>query len=93
MNFLFLAIVLLDGLVVGAVLSFICERLFGNSPLARLIKLLVSVIGGIAYGLWGLYTLGDTEISLLGGAIIILAPVALLVIILIIRYMYKNDGE
>lgn len=94
MKILFLLVVILDGMVVGGILALLCQAIFGNKPLARLLKLLTSILGGGAYSLWVLYTgLLDESISMLAGAIIWFAPIVLLIILAILAYMFKDEIE
>ena len=92
MDALFLVIFILDGLVIGYLLALLCQGIFGNKPFARLLKLLISIIGGGAYALWALYTgYEDSEISMIWGCIIIFAPIILLAMLWVVYYMFKDE--
>ena len=93
----FLLVCILDGLVIGWFLASVCEGIFGDKPFARLLRLIVSVGGGIAYAVWAIITCDSSEISLLGGAIIIFAPAALFLLLILVlwikNYMFDQDNK
>lgn len=88
---LFGLISILDGLIVGKFLFFLCRELLGDNPSARLIRILLSVGGGIGYSL--IYMASPifhySQITP-GMTFLVLVPFALQVIVWIINYMYKK---
>ncbi len=92
-EFIFLVIAIIDGMFVGFSLKYLCELILGNKPIARLLKLLVSVGAGIGYFLWVICTYESTEVSMVGGLFIIFTPIALFLILAIIAYMFKKEDK
>ena len=92
MNLLFLAIYVIDGLVVGGLLSVICEGVLGNKPAARLLKLVVSVAGGVAYSIWGITVANSDKGTMAGFLILTFAPIALILILWVLNYMFNNSN-
>ncbi|MBR3995130.1 MAG: hypothetical protein IKI97_07605 [Clostridia bacterium] len=93
MKALFLVISILDGYFVGAFGAFLCKLIFGNSPLARLLRLVISVGGGICYCLWVLCTGASDEGTMTGFLILTFAPIAIVLILAIIGYMFDDNNE
>ncbi len=90
----FLFIVIVDCIVVGMFVSGICVRLFGDTPGARLIRLLFTIGSAIGYGHMCLnFLFGETEAG--DGTIIfaVFTPVALVLILKVIDYMYSGNSE
>ncbi len=81
---------IISGIIVGMILAAICESLFGDNPMARLLKLIISVVGGIAY-VFLMLAIDDYTIIVADwlGIVVFIAPVAIFVILWILRYMYK----
>ena len=91
MDLLFLILFIFDGMIVGKAISLICIRFFGDKPFARLFRLLLSIIGGVLYSLFCfLNGYGESDINMALFLVIILAPVAVLLILWIIYYMFDN---
>ena len=92
MELLFLLVIITDGMVIGAIISALCERLLGNSPLARLCRLLLCITGGILYAYMCIsLAYGETELSMGMFLFVVLAPVALLLLMLVVKYMFKDS--
>lgn len=49
MDLIFLAITFFDGIIVAMFIAALAMRLFGDSPIARLLRLVLSIGGGIGY--------------------------------------------
>jgi hypothetical protein len=77
---------------IGLLLWGFCQWLFGEKPLARLLRLLVTIGGAGGYFLLFWYVMGSTEISFFWGLLVAFAPAAFLVILLILYYMFKSDS-
>ena len=90
----FLLIVIFDGVIIGNIIKLISIHLFGDTPSARLIRLILSVCGGIGYVYWCFNLLfGETDMSDGLALFIVFAPVTLLIILKIIDYMYSGSDE
>ena len=49
MDLIFLAIAIFDGIIVAMFIAALAMRLFGDSPIARLLRLILSIGSGIGY--------------------------------------------
>ena len=91
MDLLFLVLSIFDGMVVGAIAFLLIKFLLGDKPFARLIKLLLGVASGVAYAaLCFNIVFGETDVILGSGLFWLLAPVAVVAILWVISYMYKD---
>ena len=91
-DFLFLAAVIFDGLIVGFFLAILCKLIFGDNPLGRLLKLIISVGAGIGYSIWVLAVGNSDEGTMAGFLILTFAPIAVVLILAIIGYMFDNGN-
>ena len=92
MDLLFLILFIFDGMIVGKIISLICTYLFGDKPASRLIKLLLSIFGGVIYSVVCFNIgYGDNDISIGLGLVIFLAPVVVLLVLWILNYMFDNQ--
>ncbi len=92
-DLLFLVAAIFDGLIVGVFLATLCKLILGDKPLARLLKLIVSVGAGIGYSIWVLSVGGSDEGTMAGFLILTLAPIALVFILAIIGYMFNEKSD
>ena len=89
----FLVVAIADGFIVGFSFKFLCELILGDKPIARLLRLIISIGAGIGYTIWVLSYLNGTEGTILGGLILCFAPIVLMIILLIIGYMFNGKGD
>ena len=90
---MFALLILLDCVIVGMFAFYLAAVLFGNSPLSRLLKLLFGVVAGGFYFLLCIelnYGEMAMEASLATGAIVFFGPIALMAILCVIGYMFKD---
>lgn len=93
MKAIFLLIIIFDGIVVGNLAAIICKKVFGDKPMGRLLRLIFSVGGGIGYAVMCLYLESGeifADISIGGFLLIVLAPVALVIILWVLDYMFSK---
>lgn len=94
MDLLFIILFIFDGFLVGKAISLICNRFLGDKPFARLLRLLFSVFGGVFYSVFCFYNaFGESDINMALFLVIILAPVAVLLILWIVYYMFENQNN
>ena len=92
MDIIFVVIILFDGVIVGGFISALVENFIGNSPLARLFRLILSIAAGIGYICLGGYVgWGETNIGTVPGLIILLLPVAFIGVLKVIEFMYSDS--
>lgn len=92
MDLLFLLLSIFDGIIVGTIIAAISKWLFGNSPFARLIRLLLCLGGGFAYAAMCLnFGYSDVDITMGTFLFVVFAPIVLVVIALIVAYMFNNN--
>lgn len=92
MDLLFLLLFIFDGITVGTIVAMICKFFLGNTPVARLIKLLLSVASGGLYSFMCFYiAYGENDVSMGAGLAIMLAPLVIFIVVCIIGYMYKDE--
>ena len=88
-----LLVAIVDGLIVGYFLASLCKLLFGDNPFGRLLKLIVSVGIGIGYSIWVLSVGNGTEGTIAGFLILAFAPIALVLILAVIGYMFDQENK
>ena len=96
MDLIFLLILIFDAIIIGFIVALICKKLFGDGPLARLLRLVLCIAGGGAYGflcLDILYGELGMDMSTGTGMLIIFAPVALVLILMVVAYMFKDKND
>ena len=84
------ALLIGSGIIVGMMLWALCAFLFGDSPIARFVKLVASVVGGFAYVVL-MIAVNDYAIVVADwlAVVILFGPAAIFVILLILNYMFK----
>ena len=91
MDLIFLAIAIFDGIIVAMFVAALVMKLFGDSPFARLLRLVLSIGSGIGYFLWcGHLGWGETDASMGTFLLAFLLPVGLIGVFKVIEYMYKK---
>ena len=91
MDLIFLVIALFDGIIVAMFVATLVMELFGDSPFARLLRLVLSIGSGIGYFFWCVHLgWGETDASLGTFLLVFLLPVGLIGILKIIEYMYRK---
>lgn len=86
-----LLIMIIDGMVIGFIVALLCRLLLGDTPFARLIRLLLSIAAGVGYFLLCIHIgWGETNISLGEGTFVFLFPIGILTILKVVEYMYKD---
>ncbi len=96
MELFLLVVSILDAIIIGFIVALICRKLFGDGPLARLLRLVLCIAGGGAYAFFCLNVLfGEIgeDMSLGTGAFIIFAPVALVLILMVVAYMFNGKNN
>ena len=86
-------VAIFDGIIVGYFLASLCKLLFGDNPLGRLLKLIVSIGAGGGYSIWVLNVDNGTEGTILGFLILNFAPIAIVLILAIIGYMFDTRNK
>lgn len=71
---------LFDGCVIGALGNVIIERIFGDNPLGKILKVLGGIVAGVAYFLFCLWILGS-EMDMIPGLIFLFAPLLLIFVL------------
>ena len=82
-------LVIADGLIVGGFIFLLIGSLFGDKPLVRLLKLLLGIFAGVGY-LMLCVAINTSDINMFIGCIILFGPVALMVILCLVYYMFKD---
>lgn len=83
-----------DGIIVGMFIAALIEGFVGNTPLARLLRLVVSIGCGIGYFLLCTHIgWGEFSGSLGVGLIVMLLPVGAIIVLKVIDYMYSGQNE
>ena len=93
MELIFLVLAVIDGIFVAVLLGAFVAILLGDSPLARLARLLLSIVSGAGYFfLCCFLCLGETSVntSIELGLTVLLLPIGLLGVLKVIQYMFKN---
>lgn len=91
---MFTVLAILDSIIIGMIVFYLIAFLFGNKPLVRLLKLLLGVVAGVLYfWLCAELNYGElaTEVSMATGCLVFFGPVAIVVILLVIGYMFKDS--
>ena len=91
---MFALIAIFDGIIVGMLVFYLIAFLLGDKPFIRLLKLLLGIASGIAYFcLCAELNYGEaaTEVSILTACLVFFGPVALMAILWVINYMFKNE--
>ena len=72
---------LFDGCIIGALGNVIIERIFGDNPLGRILKVPGGIMSGGAYSLFCLWALLVSEMEIVTVLIILFSPLLLLLVI------------
>ena len=92
MELFILIIMILDGMLIGSLVFALIELLFGDGPLARLMKLLLGVGSGIAYFILCAHLAYGDILNINGSLVmfVIFAPVGFMGIVRLKDYMFKK---
>ncbi len=81
---------ILNGIIVWYILKELCKGFFGDSPWSRLLRVVVSLIGGFGYFLFCAIVNDSTDISIFWGSLVIFGPVVIAILLLLIGYMFNK---
>ena len=91
MDLIFLLVAILDGMIVGMFVAALVRRFLGDSPFARLLRLIFSAGFGIGYFLLcGHLGWGDSSASDIVCILVFFIPVGCIGILKIIDYMFDK---
>ena len=82
-------IIILDVFIVGMLLFYISPAIFGDSPLARLLQIVITAAGGLGYFILCAAANASYSLSLFWGSVIFFGPIVLFLLALLLAYMYK----
>ena len=82
-------IMIADVFIVGMFLFYISPVILGDSPMARLLQIVITAAGGLGYFILCSAANASYNLSLFWGAIIFFGPIALFLLLLLLAYMYK----
>ena len=90
---MFAIIIILDAIVVGMIGFYLCAAVFGDKPLARLLKLVLGIASGIGYLALavdiGYGELGYKVSDFIAG-LVIFGPIAFFSVLWVLNYMFKD---
>ena len=91
MDLIFLIIAIFDTIIVTTFVVTLIKRLTGDSPPARLLRLLLSIACGIGYFILCAHLgWGETEASLTTFLSVFILPIGLIVVLKVVEYMFKK---
>ena len=91
----FVLVEIFDGIIVGKFLASLCKSLLGDNPLGRLLKLIVPIGAGFGYSFW-VHTVANSsssEGSMVGFLALAFGPIAIVLILAIIGYMFNTENK
>ena len=91
MDLIFAVIAIFDGIIVGMFVAMLVMKVLGDSPLARLLRLVLSISCGIGYFLLCAHLgWGETNATMGTFWTVFLLPVGFVAVLKVIDYMYKE---
>ena len=90
---MFAVLSIVDSFIIGIIVFYLIEFIFGDKPLARLSKLLLGIGSGIGYFSLCLelnYGESAADVSMTTACLVFFGPIALIAILWILSYAFKS---
>lgn len=88
-NLLMLIVFIFDGLIIGSLTFYLVKALFGENPLSRFLRVILAIAAG-GYYFFKVLSYSTDGKSMTTFAILSFAPIALIIIVRFIGYVFNQ---